>query len=71
MKIKSWVEGLKFAKVANFLIELANSSNVDIKVTYVDKGWIREKVYYELDGSEENINSFKRKLTNTVYNYNK
>jgi len=70
MKFKSTAECWKIAKLPNFLIETANKLKLEIRIIYIDKGWIKEKVYYEIEGDEEKINKFKLTLIQTTNQYN-
>jgi len=56
--IKSWVEGPKFAGIPSFLRKLAFELDVDIKID-VDKHFIRETVYFKVEGAESKLRIFK------------
>ena len=66
MKVKSWMAGLKIHNIPRFLKSVAWDLGLEIKIIERDKGFIRETVYFELEGKSEDLDNFnlivKRKV---------
>jgi len=69
-KIRSCIQGLKCANFEKLLFELAVRNNLEFKVTDRDKGWLRETIYFEVNGKESGLRKFKTQLENVIMKYN-
>ena len=70
MKIKSYIEGLKLANLTKFLMSSAWEIGLEITILERDKGFIRETIYFELEGTEEKLKIFNKVLKSMVAEYN-
>ena len=61
---KSWVESPRWGHIEGALIDWAQEVNVDITISHVEKYLIRERVFFEICGTEKKINRFMNGLRN-------
>jgi hypothetical protein len=70
-KVKSYVEGPKWAGLKQVLFQLAIYYNLDLVIIDHDKGWIGETIYFSVEGESENIKGMNRALKKSIEEYNK
>lgn len=63
MIAKSWAKVPKYIHLESSLRKYALDAGFDIKIN-VDKGWLRETVFFEANGTEEQIEKFKSDWNN-------
>jgi len=68
-KIKSTIEGLRFAAFPSFLKDIA--FHYDVKLTMdISKGWLREKIRYVMESeSEQQLLKCKRAIEKGIEEY--
>jgi hypothetical protein len=49
---KTYIAGPRWAGLKKFLYDLATMTNVELTILDQDKGWVRETVYFKIDGEE-------------------
>ena len=69
MEYKSYIKGLRTAKLGSFLKEYCWVHDIELKMD-IDKGVFRETVYFKVTGEVEQINKFKLDLDRSIEAYN-
>ncbi len=69
--LKSYVEGPKWAAFPKFLRDACFMYELKIIHMDVDKGWIRETVRFEVEGTESNLRRLHKTIALGVEEYNK
>jgi hypothetical protein len=67
---KSYVSGPKSACFDEFLFDVCTEYNLDFTILHRDKGWFREKIFFQVEGSEENILKLKKIIVYAIKNHN-
>lgn len=67
---KSYIEGPRWACIPTYLRKLAIIVDVEIDVN-VDKGFLRETVFYEVTGTESKLQKFKKIFAQSIKEYGK
>jgi len=71
MIYKSYISGLKWWGLKKALFQAANYFDLIIRFTDIDKGWIRETIFFEVEGDKENIEQFEKALQKEIDEFNK
>ena len=69
MTYSGYLGGLRLAGLKPFLFDCAVANGLSFRVTDHDKGWIRETIYYEVTGSAEAIEGFRKMLAAGIDRY--
>lgn len=69
--LKSYVQGPKWAGAKELLFALSIRYHVELTILDHDKGWIRETIYFKIDGFESDINTFMAHLNASLEEYNR
>jgi hypothetical protein len=69
--IDTWIECPRWAKLPSFLRKLALIHDVEIMKLEKETGWIRETVFFRVEGSLEQMTAFRNDLERAVREYNK
>lgn len=69
-RFKTYIEGPRWAGTEKFLIRTANEFDLEIE-TRVDRGWIRETVYFTVTGSHDNLERFKSRVQRALLEMNR
>ena len=69
MKWKSYISGLKWTGLKPLLFEISCKTKVNFKIIDRDRGFLRETIYFEIEGSEENIRKFNDYLKWSIKEY--
>jgi hypothetical protein len=69
MKYRSYIEALKSADVPSYVRKLAWNLGLDVTVN-VEKGIFRETTFFSVDGSDDDVYTFKKRLYRALENYN-
>ena len=70
MIYKSYIEGNSLQGIEDFLLQLSNTVNVDLKITN-KTGFFFRRYYFEVQGHFNNINRFNSLLQAYIDEYNK
>lgn len=65
MKYKGYIEGPRWAGIADGLKKAAYGLGLDIS-TETEKGFLRETVYYTIEGEENKVNRLIRAIKSIV-----
>lgn len=71
MIYKSYFSAPRWSNVKKGLWGLANECGLDFKVIGHDKGWIRETIYFEVEGDDKSVEEFAECLNAAVKRHNK
>lgn len=71
-RIRTQVEGLRWAHLESFIRELTHLYN-DLTLTecYTQKGLLRCVTYFTVEGGVDSLESWKRVFTKSIANYNR
>lgn len=58
-----YLSGTRFNGIKEFIFEVARRCNISYKITDADKGFIRETVFFEIEGESSNIEKAVRELS--------
>ena len=71
MIVKSWMSGLKCVNISRFLKSVAWDLGLEINILERDRGLLRETVYFQLEGNENQLSNFNRIVKKMVEERNK
>ena len=57
-----YLSGTRFNGIKEFIFEVARRCNISYKITDSDKGFIRETVFFEIEGESSNIEKAVREF---------
>ena len=58
MIIKSWVKAPKYMHIESMLRKYALDAGFKVKIN-IDKGFFQETIFWEMDGTEEQMRQFR------------
>lgn len=65
-KWESYMSGPKWAGISQALFDIAQKCSLTFRITHQDKGWIRETVFFEVEGTDDKILLFQQWLSNII-----
>lgn len=71
MKYTSYISAPRWSNVKRGLYALAHEFCLDFNITDHDKGWIRETIYFEVEGEEKDVEEFEKYLNTIVKQHNR
>lgn len=66
----SYLSGLKWAGINDFLHDAANKHGLSLVVTANPRGLIRETVHFTVKGSAPNLTRFRNDIAKSIVDYN-
>jgi hypothetical protein len=69
VSVRDYIEGPRWANIPSFLKKLCWEMDLELKLE-VDKGWIRETVFFTVTGEHEVVELFGGRFRESIKAYN-